>query len=401
MSIAETAAERPAMAVDEARSVLAPLPARLPGIDVVRAVAALAVLLSHLTLVPRSSSLSWSVAALQSALGGWGVRLFFVLSGLCIHLPLARRLASDPEARPAWGPYFQRRFTRIYPPHLVALVLSAALGLVLAPQVLDYAPITRPTWQQFALHLGMVHSFVPGAISSISAVLWSIAVETHFYLLYPLLIAARRRLGMGRLVVLLFAMAVAFRIVGIFSGESVRTVLNTNFFCSYWEWALGGWIAEKLVAKGQPRRWPTWAFAALCVGTFGAIVGLKALLRIVVGPDLARTISRDVLGLAGPLMYGLIVYVACGLAEGKSRMARGLAGLGLQSYSLYLVHPIAIALVVLGIQTLGLPELALLPVASLAGSLLLTFAFFRWVERPFLTRAAKVGTPAPAPAPAR
>src|SRR5689334_8550654 len=102
----------------------ASLPRRLFGIDEARAVAASAVMLSHLVLVTTIRDPAWlenaprdlaaGIARWMVALGGWGVGLFFVLSGLCIHLPMARRLAEDPSARLSLRPYYARRFTRIY-----------------------------------------------------------------------------------------------------------------------------------------------------------------------------------------------------------------------------------------------------------------------------------------------
>ncbi|MFM8807542.1 MAG: acyltransferase family protein [Chthoniobacterales bacterium] len=52
--------------------------------------------------------------------GGWGVALFFVISGFCIHLSFLKWQASASE-RGFWRPYFVRRFFRIYPPYLFAL----------------------------------------------------------------------------------------------------------------------------------------------------------------------------------------------------------------------------------------------------------------------------------------
>jgi peptidoglycan/LPS O-acetylase OafA/YrhL len=53
----------------------------------------------------------------RGVLGTWGVGMFFVLSGLCIHLPVARALAAGGEPTIQLGRYFKRRLFRIYPPH--------------------------------------------------------------------------------------------------------------------------------------------------------------------------------------------------------------------------------------------------------------------------------------------
>src|ERR1700730_9917341 len=59
-----------------------------------------------------------SFLALFPATLGWvGVAIFFVVSGFCIHLSFSRQ--------PRWASFFWRRFFRIYPPYLAALLLFA------------------------------------------------------------------------------------------------------------------------------------------------------------------------------------------------------------------------------------------------------------------------------------
>ena len=62
--------------------------------------------------------------------------LFFVISGFCIHLPYARALAAaDPETTaPDWKRFFARRFWRLYPPYLAALVVALALWWLAGPR---------------------------------------------------------------------------------------------------------------------------------------------------------------------------------------------------------------------------------------------------------------------------
>src|SRR5688500_1963445 len=52
-----------------------------------------------------------------ASLGSLGVAVFFAVSGFCIHTSHA----ASGEA--GWGRFFLRRFFRIYPPYLLALVL--------------------------------------------------------------------------------------------------------------------------------------------------------------------------------------------------------------------------------------------------------------------------------------
>ncbi len=101
---------------------------------------------------------------------GWiGVDLFFVLSGFLI-TGILRRTKSDPFY---WRSFYIKRVTRILPPMLLFLVLGAVV-------------LHRVSWT-FALYvffLGNVAVCLPEALP-IFGVLWSLAVEEHFYIFWP------------------------------------------------------------------------------------------------------------------------------------------------------------------------------------------------------------------------
>lgn len=372
-----------------------PLPRRLRGIDVARAAAATAVMLSHLVLVTTVRSPSWTssappalaerLARWMSVLGAWGVGLFFVLSGLCIHLPMARRLAEDPGARLALRPYYARRFTRIYPPHLVALLASALLALLLPPLFVKTSLLTVPTWGQLLAHLAMVHSFIPGAIFSISGVMWTIALETHFYLLYPLILAARRRYSVEAICLALFALSILVRVATKrFVPQESSVIFDHSFLRRFWEWALGCVIAERLVAWPRVGWIPPWVLAFLLAGTY--LFGV-AILDLPLGGALQTT--------AWPLLFAVVIECAARLHTSDSGAAsRWVAWVGHTSYSLYLSHPIALAGGVFLAQAAAAPLLGEVA-AGLLATLILWPLFFYTVERPFLNRASRTPEPPP------
>lgn len=366
---------------------------RLVGLDVVRGLAAFSVVLSHVALVSEHASAGarWTVSVLQSNLGAWGVGLFFVLSGLCIHLPLARRWQLDPAISLAVRPYAFRRFVRIYPPHLVALLLSAALALTLPAAVLAPTPLTKPTTLQFVLHLFMVHSFVLGAASSINSTLWTIAVETHFYLLYPLLLPAAKRYGFVRVTVALFALSLLARGVGLAVSESLSTILEGNFICRFWEWTLGCCIAERIAARRVVV--PTRALHFWLLGAASLLFALllKTALRKVLGVEPGRRAGNELTALFAPLAYAVVIHAACGLPASWRRGAgRALDQLGIESYSLYLSHPITLGLwwFALSFVHVELP-MPLLSVGCIVVCLLAAHGFFLLFERPSMRRAVK------------
>jgi peptidoglycan/LPS O-acetylase OafA/YrhL len=370
-----------------------PVPGYLPGIDVVRALAALAVLACHAVQAttvwsPRwmaSHSAAWATPikiAMEQA-GAWGVGIFFVLSGFCIHLPLARRMAMGAAPRIDARTYFARRFRRIYPPHLIALALSAGVAMALPLARFGVHPmISAPSLRQLAAHLFLVHTFLPDAIYSINHVLWTIAVEGHFYLLYPLLLCARRRVGIGTLCVLLLAFSMAIRMTGKAIGldEVTKSLIEFSFLSRFWEWVLGCWLAERLTTRGIeliPRR---WMLLGGLVATYAIALATQNLIPYTVRLALL------------PALFALAIVAAAGIGL-RDHPPGWLVRMGKSSYSLYLVHPIALSVGVLAVRAVGATSTALELTVAVAFAVAATFVFFRAVEQRFLR--SQDGRPAP------
>ena len=372
------------------------LPRRLRGIDVARAFAATAVLVNHLVLAVTERNPAWKATASpvvvdwitrsMVAMGAWGVGLFFVLSGLCIHLPMARRLAADPGARLDAKPYFARRFTRIYPPHLVALLVSALVAMALPAAYVANTFLSKPTWEQLLAHLAMVHSLIPGYIYSISSVLWTIALETHFYLLYPALLMMRRKMRIETICLVLFVVSLLVRVASKGVGPDWSLVLDQSFARRYWEWCLGCVIAERLVRQPRVDWIPqplTTAFLALSYAFGVAIVSFP------MGGALRSTVW--------PLLFALAIELAARQKTSEGAVERGIFWIGHSSYTLYLTHPFALAVGIFAARSLGAPWWGE-ALAGLAATIVVWVAFFYRVEKPFLHRAAKAAAPAAPPA---
>ena len=152
-----------------------PAEKRVFGLDFLRALAILAVLLTHGDLIlglGQRGGRTWFSTATGLA-GSLGVELFFVLSGFLIGSIL---LALEPKFHHLQIlPYFwQRRWFRTLPNYYFFLLLYIAATLVLAkplPNLLEFATFTQ-NW------LWPHPKFFDQA--------WSLAVEEWFYLLFPL-----------------------------------------------------------------------------------------------------------------------------------------------------------------------------------------------------------------------
>jgi len=104
---------------------------------------------------------------------GFGVTLFYVLSAYCLMLSLNR------SGRPAnWLNYSIRRFFRIAPAFYVAIAFWSLLQ-IRCGQSLNFAKL--------ATSITFLNGFIPAHIHSSIPHGWSIAVETSFYVILPLI----------------------------------------------------------------------------------------------------------------------------------------------------------------------------------------------------------------------
>lgn len=151
---------------------------RVETIDVFRGIAILLVVMFHFTARLPASSLNITEGAPLPVFFGWvGVYFFFIISGYCIFMTLERSATV--------GVFLARRFSRIYPAFVAAVLLLFVFGLVayipavpeahfhvVAPNLLDVA--------MNLLFIGEIGEWVDGAF-------WSIAVEVKFYLLVAIM----------------------------------------------------------------------------------------------------------------------------------------------------------------------------------------------------------------------
>jgi peptidoglycan/LPS O-acetylase OafA/YrhL len=141
---------------------------RIPSLDGVRAIAFGLVFVSH--------------AGLSHAIpGGFGVMVFFVLSGFLITTLL--RLEYKRNGDLSFKGFYLRRALRILPPLFVTLIFLTILHLVMGYA----APITLPGLLYPSLFLGnyFLHFDNPVGTPDGFGVVWSLAIEEHYYLLFP------------------------------------------------------------------------------------------------------------------------------------------------------------------------------------------------------------------------
>lgn len=341
---------------------------RLDGVDSLRAIAALWVVLFH---IRAASGAHLGPLDLVVRSGSTGVSLFLVLSGFCLYLPVAR------DGRFVARRFFIRRARRLLPAYYASILLFAAATIVFAGRFgfTQYSP--SALLAQLATHLTMTHSLFPSTFYAINGAWWSLGLEWQLYLGLPLLVIAIRRFGLARTVGAVIAINVVYRlalqaVIGahvLSAGSSLATDVLPNLLPGRWaEFALGMLAADMYATGRLTGRWSLAGWAA---------IPLAVLALLAVGNPLSHLIF-------GAVFFAVLcAAVTRGGLLGRVLAWRPLAAVGVMSYSLYLIHQPIVGALTTVFRQLGLsPRAVFAVVLALVPAILgVAWVLFVTVER--------------------
>ncbi|MBU8977356.1 acyltransferase [Lysobacter sp. MMG2] len=349
---------------------------RLPGLDLLRAIAVVWVMLFHSFLVGGlGPDFKW-----LERYGWMGVDIFFVLSGFLIGRQVLAPLARGEAL--SFGDFYARRAWRILP------AFAAVLAIYLAFPAWREAPGMAPWWQFATFTFNLLVDY--GTQQAFSHA-WSLCVEEHFYLVFPALAwALSRRPSMAKFVgvcVLVVVAGIAWR-AGVWLHNDALDRPGPWFVedLYYPTWCrLDGLLMGVVLATIAVYRPATWERMTARGNSF-AVIGL-------LGMALAFWLFRERTGLLGnsigwPVLSAAIACLVVAGAGTRSWIGRwslpGVAWIAGISYSLYLSHKLVFHAVDTAwgevLAGRGLLTFAVYALTTLAGGAALHYA----VERPFL-----------------
>ena len=329
---------------------------RLSILDGLRALAVIIVMVSHAGLghiVP----------------GGFGVTIFFVISGFLISYLLI--IEREKKGFVHYGAFYLRRTVRIVPP----LVLCYLATLLLVFSGLTSAQYNAPgaIWDFLLLT-----NYAPqlGESSGIPIPLWSLNIEEHFYMVFPFIFVA----ALGKSVrfaavglILLIAIALLIR-VHEFNDGNVKQIYywtHTRFDALLFGVLLALFVSTKSGGARDLRgNWIVFAIS-------GFAIGLTLLHRDEFFRD---TVRYTVQGIA-------LAFVFAFLLSSRSRLFTKLLELKVlrqtadYSYVLYLIHT---PLMNAARETLTFLPQPLQYASGIAASFAFAAAMHRYIEKPLL-----------------
>jgi peptidoglycan/LPS O-acetylase OafA/YrhL len=347
----------------------------IPSLDGIRALSFMVVFLAH--------------AGMPYIPGGFGVTVFFFLSGYLITTLLRRE--AEATGTISFKLFYLRRALRILPPFYIIL----GLALLCALTGLVPTDISWPGFAAQALHYSnywVVQRGWDGLIGG-TGVYWSLAVEEHFYLLFPALYALllRSKVSPRAQHAILFALCAVImlwraKIVfhdGII-GDRTYVASDTRFDSMLFGCALAVW-GNPAMDFEKGKRASVLELAAAAVG-----VALLLVTFLVRDPAFRESIRYSIQGIAlYPLFFVAVRHP--NLLFCRFLNLRWVRFFGTLSYSLYLVHQIVIHVVMGHVPLHPLLQGAL----CLAISVLLSYIIWRYIEKPCAKLRSKLSTAPP------
>jgi peptidoglycan/LPS O-acetylase OafA/YrhL len=193
------------------------------------------------------------------------VAIFFAISGFCIHLSHAN------SGKASAAEFLIRRWFRIYPPFLIALLFFA---LVFPHSRVDLH--TKYGVAEFFSHFFLLQNLDARLLHGINVAWWSVAVEFQLYLLYPLLLAIARRYGWQRALMLTASIEIGLRLTEaiwrLTGHPRLPTFLLDSPFYFWFSWTSGAIVAEAFIRKTpfpfKPDQLPLWIALAIAADLF-------------------------------------------------------------------------------------------------------------------------------------
>ncbi|HZT64602.1 MAG TPA: acyltransferase [Acidimicrobiales bacterium] len=320
---------------------------RSTNLDIVRAVAALAVLTGHSYILSghylNPAELRPDHLLLTNMAAG--VWLFFALSGYLIAGPHIAALAAG-RPLPDLRSYALRRVSRIYPLYLVAFLIAALVAPI--------SPISH--WWQWPVHLTLLHNLVPGEEQAVLFASWTLTIEALFYLVVPIAARAVRRvhpgpIGLAPLTggvlalwagsLVLTAMADVVQPTHIKVGLWLRFLLPSTLcmFCP------GLLVSVAALHREDGRVGRVWRSLRDRPLAWLALAGVFGLMGCLLETRTWSSFIYDAERIPFAVASGIVVALAVAQPERRSLPFRIGAALGLVSYGIYLWQAVILQIV--------------------------------------------------------
>ena len=346
------------------------------NLDGLRFIAFLSVFLAHSFYSEQASIMDDQLVITLRAIfgkGTLGVNFFFVLSGFLITylLEIEQREKGSINIKH----FYVRRVLRIWP----LFYLIVFVGFVIIPKAMVMIGEPREETANIIYYLFFINNFDAPPSSAVLGVLWSIAIEEQFYLVWPLLMAVWGKRDKNLLFISIIATSFIWRYIGNGSYTDTLTCIN--------DMALGGWMAYLIINHDSFKQfvasWNRPSILLIYALGFTFIYVTKWWTSL---GYLAIASHRLILSL-----FFVFVILEQNYAKGslfKMSSIRIFTKWGTYTYGLYMLHFVSIYLIGKSIRLLIPTSTFHVVVTETVGtfifSLIMAYFSYRLFEKPFL-----------------
>jgi peptidoglycan/LPS O-acetylase OafA/YrhL len=337
--------------------------AHLPALDGLRAIAALMVMTYHFIFNDNLFA-STSLVRKFAFVGQLGVDLFFVLSGFLI----TRILLASKNSPNFFRIFYIRRTLRIFP------LYYAFLGFtyLCEPWILNRSAIPFSEQWWYWLYLQNIPLTFHGLVANGPGHFWSLAVEEHFYLLWPLAVWLLPRRRFAWLTGGLLLVAPLIRLVFIREGFEV-----TYFSLTRSDALVLGSILALIASSAVPEK-RVFIFRVFAAGLLVLVIALICFLKA--SPTWLQVLKFSMIPAAFFAVVGGVLFDRIWSPAAKILSMSLMRWAGKISYGLYVYHPLIFEI---SRNVLGLTAVTLF-LASFGLTFALAAASYYFFERPII-----------------
>jgi peptidoglycan/LPS O-acetylase OafA/YrhL len=299
--------------------------------------------------------------------GGYGVEVFFAISGFILAWPFANQyLLSGRKVK--LRSYFLRRITRLEPPYILALLIRSVLLVATGIHQVHFVLV------HLIASIFYIHNIAFGIASRIEAVSWTLEIEVQFYCLAPILtLIYKIPIAWLRRVLLICAIASATPLQRAFLpgwyGPQNAGAFNLSLLAGI-QFFLVGLLVADLYVDGWNRIPRTWRWDLLSIPLW--------LLMFWLQPHAFRFL--------GPLILPILFVGAFkGILVPGFLRNPVISSIGGMCYSIYLTHRTTLLLLQLLLARFHFHFLVWLIISLILGtlaSIAVGAVYFRLIERP-------------------
>jgi len=297
---------------------------KIEAIDFLKGYSMLSIVIFH---IGQELNLPGAVARMIN-FGGTGVHTFIFVSGFGLYLSHLRRPLP-------FVAFLRKRFSKIYVPYVLTVIVSAAIALFL--------PIYPSSAFAFFGHVLLYKMFFADIMGSYGYQLWFMSTIIQLYFLFIPLTRLKERMTDRAFLVIGLAVSISWGVLIVAMGNASLRNYNGAFFLYLWEFMLGMLLAGKFYREG----YAFWKMRVVWLVLLSiAGIGCYGLMALELGAY--GRLLNDVPALVGYTSLSILLY-----RLKLSWINRFVLFTSKFSFALFLVHMLVLQLVILLVSRLG------------------------------------------------